>query len=218
MKRSILILVLNFILLISCDSGKKSTKEIFLHNLNIKYLERKAFFGDELTNYLPKEITSKSINFTETISADMGALELIVIDSISKDSIDYYQKKYERISKKIYLPSDTCLLVIDRFRNKKKHYNTKEDYYFSPLIERDCYNDKLPVPNFWRNDYTTDSTDCRLPKDFTLYIIEAKKGIMMKDIELTDGWFMPDNWKNGYSKGVALSTKRRIAIYWLNVW
>jgi hypothetical protein len=148
----------------------------------------------------------------------MGSLELMVIDSVKGDTLVLIQKNLEHTCIGKYNSSDSCLLVIDRFLSTSKYYKVENTDYDKRLIERPCYTGLFPVPNFWHNDFTTNETECKLPDDFVLYVIDAKQGKYLKEELLTSGWFMPKQWKNGYSKGLAMSRKRNIIIYWLVIW
>ncbi len=202
----------------SCQDAQKSSFQVLLKDWNKKYTEKKSFFPPELTNHFPKTLDEKNLTFTDNISPEMGSLELMVIDSINYDTISIIQKKLESICIAKYNSKDSCLLVIDRFLSNSSYYKVENTDYDKRIVERPCYTCLYPVPNFWHNDFTTNETECKLPNDFTLYVLDAKQGKYLKDELLTSGWFMPKQWKNGYSKGVAVSQTRKIIIYWLEIW
>lgn len=219
MKKSILILILlGCILVSSCQGVKESPNQKMIDDLNRTYLEKKSFFLNDLTNHFPHGLNENNITYTDNVSPEMGSLELMVIDSVSTDTLLLIQKNLERICKGKYNSSDTCLFVVDRFLSTNKYYKLENTDYDKRLIERPCYTGRFPVPNFWHNDFTTNETECQLPDDFVLYVIDAKQGEFLKEELLTNGWFMPKQWKNGYSKGLAISRERNIIIYWLVIW
>ena len=118
-----------------------------------------------------------------------------------------------------YKANKSCLLVVNRFTIKENwHLNYKSKYGDKNDIDRDCYEGLYPVPNFWDSQYITNDTESRLPKDFLIYVLEAHSGKFWNDKYLTKGKYMPEAWKNGYSKGVAISKKRKVIIYWFIIW
>lgn len=217
-ENSLLILLLICIMACSCQNVHKTPHQLMLEDWNKKYSEQKSFFTPELTNHFPITLNESIVTFTENISPEMGSLELMVIDSIKNDSHVKLQKNLERVCIGKYNASDSCLLVVDRFLTKTKYYKVENTDYDKRLLDRPCYTGLYPIPNFWHNDFTTNETECKLPDDFVLYVIDAKQGKYLKEELLTSGWFMPKQWKNGYSKGLAMSRKRNIIIYWLVIW
>jgi hypothetical protein len=219
MKRNyVLILLLMFVMTCSCQNELKNPHQLILEDWNNKYSEQKSFFPSELTSHFPKTLSESIVTFTDNISAEMGSLELMVIDSIKNDSLVKLQKNLESICIGKYIASDSCLLIINRFLTRSKYYKVKNTDYDKHLIERPCYSELFPIPNFWHNNLTTNDTECKLPADFVLYVIDAKQGKYLKEELLTTGWFMPMQWRNGYSRGIAISPERNIIIYWLGIW
>lgn len=148
----------------------------------------------------------------------MGNLELILWNKESEpgDANNFGEQSFNPIAH--YSAGDTCLLIVNRFINRKELHNASPSEQELRLIDRDCYLDKYPIPNFWHTDYTVDKTQCRLPQDFEIYVLDAKPGKFKDDELLTDGRFMPEKWKNGYSVGYAVSKQRTALVYWLLIW
>ncbi len=217
MKRYIILVLLSICIVGCAFNQNKSVDKQILYELNKKYEKIKEFFGREMVNHFPEKVDSTNITFTEGLSPDLGNLEFISINKIGDklpETIKYFQNK----AIAIYNANDSCLLIVNRFANRNNYYKIKLSKSDFKLIDLNCYRNKFPVPNFWHNDFTTEKTYCRLPKDFKLYVLEAKSGQFFDKKYLTDGQFMPNEWKNGYSKGVAISKKRNVIIYWVIVW
>jgi len=202
----------------SCQNVIRTPNQLMLEDWNKKYSEQKSFFPPELTNHFPNTLNESIVTFTDNISSEMGSLELMVIDSIKNDSLIPLQKDLESVYIGKYNSSDSCLLIVDRFLTRSKYYKVENTDYDKRQIERPCYIGLFPVPNFWHNNFTTTETECKLPDDFVLYVVDAKQGKYLKEELLTSGWFMPKQWRNGYSKGIAISCERNIIIYWLVIW
>jgi hypothetical protein len=183
--------------------------------MNNEYLKVKSLFDVKLTKHFPKKLDKDYITFTESFTPDLGCLELILTNKLSEiDKIQYY-KDNAIVS---YNAGDTCLLVVNRFASNENYYKVQLSKNDSQFVNLPCYSDKYPIPNFWHSDYTTNATTCKLPQDFVIYVIDSKQGKYVEDRYLTDGRYMPQNWKNGFSKGVAISEKRATIIYWLVIW
>lgn len=206
--------------IVGCSGNKqnKTVEELILDELNKKYNTSLNFFGKAMVDHFPKKIKNEKSSFTDSFSPELGNLELVLLDSVETDNLPEIVKEYNDKAVTKYYASDTCLLIVNRFVSQNNHYKVVPSGKDLKLIDLECYKGKLPIPNFWHNDYTTDDTECKLPKDFSLYVLETKAGKFVVDSLLTDGRFMPERWKNGYSKGVAISEKRRVIIYWLVIW
>jgi hypothetical protein len=211
--------VLVTIAITSCAQDKKKsiTHGNVYSDLQSKYESAIDFFGAENTTHFPETPDFTRYNFTESFSPIMGNLELVLW---SKESANITEDLQELTNSAIayYSASDTCLIIVNRFINQEDLHNAKPTLEELKLINRDCYMQKVPILNFWHNDYTTDDNRCRLPADFEIYVLDARSGPQIKKELLTDGQYMPTEWKNGMSKGIALSEKRGVVIYWVTIW
>lgn len=201
-----------------CTCTNKSVEERIISDLNAKYDNAKSFFGKDFTNHFPKRINEDNITFTDGLSPELGNLELILTNNIESNHSTELINSFKEKSIASYNAGDSCLLIVNRFARKEKFYAIELSESDKQLLNRDCYSNLLPIPNFWHNAFTTEDTYCRLPSDFKLFVLEAKAGKHFDRKYLTDGRFMPEKWKNGYSKGVAISKKRNVIIYWLLIW
>jgi len=118
-----------------------------------------------------------------------------------------------------YNAADSCLLVINMFTTQKNLTQNNKATSTDLLTLKDkCLKNKSPVPNFYNLDITLDSTRCKLPTGFELFIVDAKSGIYWDEKYLTDGKYMPEDWKHGYSKGIAMNEETLEVIYWFVIW
>jgi hypothetical protein len=85
-------------------------------------------------------------------------------------------------------------------------------------IEKDCYKSLKPIPNFIDVKNPVLKSDIKLNSSYTIFVIESKPGKYFSEYDLKPSPQMPKNWKNGYSKGIAISEKENTVIYWANVW
>lgn len=221
MKKIKVFLIITICICIGCSVNTNNDRSInskVLKNLNEKFTRNKSFFGKELVNHFPKRITEENITFTENFSPELGNLEFILINKIEAAQILELITMLKEKSIAVYNTCDSCLLVVNRFARKDHFYDIKLTESDNILVDQDCYSGLFPVPNFWHNDFTTEETDCRLPIDFKLYVLDAKPGKCFNEKYLSGGKYMPKKWENGYSKGIAISEKRNVIIYWLVIW
>jgi hypothetical protein len=110
------------------------------------------------------------------------------------------------------------LLVVNRFAIKNK-FGINIDSQKRLLIDMPCYYDKLPIPNFRDNVFSDSITFCNLPCDFKLYVLGAESGLYFSNLsEKYVSDYVPKIWEHGYSKGIALSEEKGVAIYWIIFW
>jgi hypothetical protein len=186
-----------------------------------EYNKDRAYFKSEFIDHFPQDIREREFHgiqctyvpFYYNVRFDLT----VTISKSEYDSIYYFLNNNDIIK---YNSNDTCLVIIERFRNNENKY--KKDLFLTDqqrqILSRKCLHNNLPIPNFYRNYFATDLTESKLPNDFVLYVIDAKKGKYWDDRYLRGGENLPKEWEHGYSKGIALSEKRRIAIFWFNIW
>ena len=73
-------------------------------------------------------------------------------------------------------------------------------------------NEYIPVPEF----NLVSSLDS-VPKDLKYYVLElSHKTFINHDLYLR--YYLPDEWRNGMSRGVGISEKENTIFYWLIMW
>ena len=204
------IVILIFILITSCNADNKRYNTMYHYQLK--------FFKKEFVSHMDIA-TNPSFSYSISKSGEYNVTGIILTD---KNDYKTYKNIYDTIAKVAiasYLPTDSCLLVINTFTTQKNltHKKRKANSLELELLERDCLRDKLPIPNFYDFDAEV-KTRCKLSEDYELYVLEAKKGIYWDEKYLTDGRYMPTEWKHGYSKGVAFNKVNYNIIYWFEIW
>ncbi len=193
-------------LFVSCVSNNEST---YYKNLLKRY--PRVFI-----DHFPKSIRKGRIHVTETGEYDVSRFFLIV-DSIY--NIQSLANSLKTTTKVIYHSNDTCLFIVNKFTTEKNlTIDKKADkndvkFYFNSK----CLINKFPVPNFW-GLYENPKTACNLPEDFIIYVLDSKKGKFWDKNHRSNGIYMPEYWKHGYSKGVAINEKTQEIIYWFVLW
>lgn len=192
------ILMIILLLLSSCEHGDNNKYDEYFRPDQLNHFPRKlgsdniitSFFYPKLDNYKHSgAYLRKTYKFNDKV-IDTLAHGLRAIDPI------------------IIKHDDSCNLYIELNFNRDLNREIKCDNLF-------------PVPNFWDEMIVLDLKDYKyLPEDFDLYILELKKGKFLpeKNLNNKNNLFGSSEWKNGLSKGVAISKKRNVCIYWLEIW
>jgi hypothetical protein len=199
------------------------------------YEEIKKEFGNEFISHFPMKVEG---DFSSAIfvSDTFGYNDKTGATMIYKVEDDSLKKLLNNIyTANIYSASDSCLLIvgdknnnitngeelfIDMFKTNDEIIQSDTGGRFDSISQANLKILSLPVPNFSMVNYNTlvVTKDNRLTEDFILYVLDAKSGKFLLDKRLSNGYGLPDVWKNGYSKGIAISKKRNLVLYWLEIW
>ena len=191
-------------------------------DFNKDYLETRSMFDSSLVSIFPTYVCFSPAISKGYIYASYKyyrysgmILEVPYSDSLAQALV---RNKY----KVAYSSQDSNLLIVGRLgESTVECYREFEKSY--PWSNSEGY---IPVPNFYERNYpfevfTTDMDPLnnRLPEGYTIYVVDASPGIYIKKEWLTEGVGLPPEWKNGYSRGYAISsdTTKNI-IYWLAIW
>jgi len=213
MKLQALISFLTLSLLFSCHGQS-------LESFNNKnYIEKKKGFDNKLITHFPKKlnIPSDLISSKNVTKNDIGLMlyeydmPVPKLDSIVNKIDAKYIAKYNS--------ADLCLLIVNRFETMDTYENRKDvEIKDSTKINQECYKNLYPIPNFIDYKYPKKDYDLKLDNSFEIYVLEAKSGIYYKEYDLIPNSQMPENWRNGYSRGIAVSTEKKVIIYWAIIW
>lgn len=185
--------------------------------VNSNLRESRIEFIKELSDHFPDQFNERRayvIVRKPTIYTDIqyGARIQLMLTKATKEIWDFENTHSQ--FKSILRPNDSCLLIIQRFGLYEKG---KYDNYSDSLF-KSCKSFSVPIPDFTNLNKCLNYNSYRLPNDFSIYVIDAKPGIFIDADCLSKGLGLPEYWRNGYSKGVALSKARNTIIYWLDVW
>lgn len=210
------IILLNVIILCILSCNNRSIDSLD----NQKYVEAKNSFNKELVDHFPKIVTSypfQTVN-SKNISKSDVCFMLYEYDKDLKN-IDSVAGSLEKKSLAKYSSNDLCLLIVNRFETLKT-YENREDVVIldSTKIEQHCFKNLYPIPNFIEYELANGKNGIYLKNNFDIYVLKAKKGNCFKEFKMMPNPQMPANWKNGYSKGIAISRERKTLIYWSVIW
>ncbi|MCB9326734.1 MAG: hypothetical protein H6571_23605 [Lewinellaceae bacterium] len=187
-----------------------------------RFKKELEFFNHDFVNHFPDISDGK---FSTYISKDgkFDVTEVFLLNNFNRKNYsenDFFNmfNSLKNSTKTIYSAGDTCLLVVNMFTTATNISDrTKASSKELKIFETKCLLGKLPVPNFWPLK-KNDTTRCKLPNKFVLFVLDAKSGVYWDKRYLTDGKYMPDEWKHGYSKGIAMNNETFEVIYWFVIW
>lgn len=81
----------------------------------------------------------------------------------------------------------------------------------------DCSKSEVPLSIFYQERVQLGIEENHLGEDFDIYILDSKEGEFIPELNLND-LSCSEFWSHGFSRGVALSEEKGVAIYWLQFW
>lgn len=218
MKRTFVFLLLGMVV-VGCitDPVRRARMEF-----NKGYLDSRSTFDTALVSIFPAYVHGLSGGYIGYALSSFKyyrfnglILKLPYADSLATELVNHKHVA-------VYDSQDSNLLIVGRLgESTDERYREFEKKY--PWENSQGY---IPVPNFYELNYSPDvhrvdydPLNNRLPVGYLLYVVDASPGIYIRKDWLTEGMGLPPEWKNGYSRGYAISsdTTQNI-IYWLAIW
>lgn len=197
--------------------GQNSNKSNFEKN----YKEYKQKFNEKLTDHFPDVIhSSEHLGFSYQTNYKKNNIGLLLYEyGVDVSIIRSLEKSLKNIAISKSTSLDSCLLIVNRFETIETLNDLEIPKILdSEVIDKNCYKDKYPIPNFVDYEEYNSRRALRLDDGFDLYVLEAKPNMIYGPKDLGPSPQMPEKWKNGYSKGIAINKQKRIIIYWGIVW
>ncbi len=175
-----------------------------------EYIEIYNSFDKELINHFPKKLPNNYIASglmsPKRISYDFNYLDIYLKVQIS--SRKKYEIKKRSLIKKTKITKnsdDRCLLII------------KYDWEKIKLNQDISGCDRLfPVPYDAVYNYNRDEGVYKKQKDNEIAFIDYKPRKLMEKLLTKEN--LPEQWKNGYSKGYTFNDNNQTITYWLVIW
>lgn len=115
-------------------------------------------------------------------------------------------------------------IIINKARLKNDIFPIKKCHNY--------FNKKYPIPYFESYNFklggeyiekvvdgkTVGEYTYSIPSDLEVYVIEAEPGNFWKEKCPEPRPESLKEWKNGYSKGIAISKKEKLIVYWVIIW
>lgn len=185
------------------------------------YAKWKSTLDSNIVDHFPQSIISPENTLLLNTNSDKNNVGLYLylyqVDKIKFDSLISSLTKFEIIAK--YNSVDTCMLIVNRFETTASNeYGTKPVIPKGAIINKDCYEGKLPIPNFIDFHFPDTLNEMRLSRNFEICVLGAEKRRVYKKYMMKPDVQMPGEWANGYSKGFAFNRNDQTLIYWTIIW
>lgn len=205
--------ILPFLIIIISISCKRNGGSA--NDLESEFLKVKEQFAPQMTSHFPSKITyPASFRYLPGSKYSNTNIYLSVTHKVGQ--LDSLMRELKSQAIANYSAADSCLLIINRFY-RKTEYGFNNSYSKKLARAQNCSSEHMPVPNFYH--VTNDSSESfNLTTDFMLFVIDARVGNYSNKPNPNWGRYMPETWKNGYSKGCAISLEKKVALFWLSIW
>lgn len=215
MKKLILLLCFFQMFIHGCDN-----KNFLIENNNKKLKEYKADFELSLIDQFPDKISYSNVNIVSNTNRKKNDIGLLLYEyDVNYHDIKNIRKKYEKKAIAKYKSKDSCFLVVNRFETDETYAKFQIVNGLDSLdVNKKYANELYPIPNFISSNYSKNKNGLKLNDNFEIYVLDSKAGNFFKNYDLKPSPQMPEEWKNGYSKGVAFSNNEKTIIYWSIIW
>tara|TARA_R110002167_G_C12412589_1_gene628078 strand:+ start:80 stop:670 length:591 start_codon:yes stop_codon:yes gene_type:complete len=182
----------------SCKDKAYEYEKEFLE----KYVDGKRALSYELTDHFPSHLKADkqlSISYPAGAYAN-GMANMIFSHKVDSTDFNTVTRKLKLSKIKTYQPTDSIFIIIG------------DSLDYSKKISG------IPIPSFqsYERDFGLNSK--YLTDNHNLYVLEYKPGQYMDKEYLTSKNKLPEKWKNGFSRGIAINESQRELIYWTCVW
>lgn len=187
------------------------------NNNTVDFSKISKDFNDSLLIHFPKKI--KGEYFIEsTAPSGVRYSNRCGVTLVVKQDSTYIQNLIKNISNSsvIVNSEDKKLIFVNRFWSEGGGAVFME--YYKKVNKISSYT---IIPNFdkiLRSNRTIEFTSSGNLKGYDVYIIESKKGKFLEQNNLSFGYGLPDEWKNGLTRGIAINKNKGVLIYWLEIW
>ena len=172
-------------------------------------------FEDNFINQFPSKIECSNYTITSNGNTEKNDVGLLLYAyGVSEKTILKEKNKAKKSAIANYKTEDKCLLIVNRLETLDTYENRKDvEITDSTKINQDCYRKLYPIPNFIDYNNPQKDSELKLDSNFDIYVLEAKAGNYFNKFDLISNSQMPENWKNGYSKGIAINKSKKTIIY-----
>lgn len=198
----------------SCQKTEKGTSQRHNQRINKQYAKSveiaRKNFPDSVISHFPNEISDSSYIYIKLPNLDAryrrygftlfskGSSKKIIEAKVKANALSY---------RKVNFFDANSIIVNSNIESVRKRIGN--DSSLNPLPNfPEIFEPGLKIVKF---------TDLDM-NDFDFFIINASPGRFLEEKYLTEGKGLPEQWKNGYSRGFAINEKDRELIYWYEVW
>lgn len=172
--------------------------------LLLKYSESLNYFPHELVDHFPRTISREGfagINCaTPAASYALDMCYLFYQENLDSISIADLIKRLEDQEIIPLSPNGSTLIIV----GDTNDYSTNES--------------GIPIPSYYGIERDFGLNRVRLEDGYSIYILDAEPGEYLTKEQLGSGDKMPEKWKHGYSRGIAINSDKMKTIYWTVIW
>lgn len=177
-----------------------------------EYTENYNSFEKDMVAHFPIKLTNNFISSSWSSPKNVneyglyGGIHLLTKIS-SNENYKKLKTKLTRNAKHIGRSNDKCYMVV----------KTHGDLLDADFDKNSC-KELFPVPQY--AIYKSDDFDVNWSrqKGSDIVILDCKSGDYMNREKIQTKIKMPNEWKNGYSKGYTFNDKEQTLMYWLIIW
>lgn len=224
MKKSLLIIsyILVFITCTNSVDKQKFIKER-LKNVNIEYQQeiRETPIPKSLLNHFPHNIKYMPVGREMSYEISNKRISYMLFEyNVPRTILDSINNHYIKVATQISLGNASNLYIVKNALQLKL-------YGEASLCKKDTVK-LYPIPFFGPREYSnpedvvtkedmySKSNESGLSDNFVIYVLDSEPGNYRKELEPL--YYMPEEWKNGYSRGVCINKKIGVIIYWVIIW
>ncbi|MDD2798343.1 MAG: hypothetical protein PHV20_07080 [Bacteroidales bacterium] len=211
----LLLAILTVLILSNCTyslDGYDYTKSIF----------RKYYSKKDITSHFPVKTGDKCYGYFFGPSSKVNFGDMYLAEFTTSEKIEEVKKEHFQYIDRF--GSDKLFSIkIDLVRDSSEICRSGISNNFIPIADIESLN--LGLGELEDSIYNPDIqkyipiSKYIMPKDLIVYVIEAKSGDYWEKAVIRQSRFsLLGKWKNGFSRGYAISEKEKILIYWVAAW
>lgn len=193
-----------FSIVSGCINSVKKSNNNYIKSLDIARVN----FSDSMINHFPDAVGD---TFKVKLKLPNGKIKsdrygFILLIKSSRQMFFGFKKNFASSSFKKVSFSDKYTIIIDSVN----------------IIDDDIDVDSLVaipnIPKILKRQYNRPKIRELIMDHYDFYVIESSTESILEKEYLTEGKGLPKEWKNGYSKGIAINEIDNELIYWLEAW
>lgn len=180
--------------------------------IQASYIQGYNSFPKAMVNHIPNKLPNNRITFSVSFPASLTEYNLYAgIYLLTKiSSRDKYLKLKKKLSSKVeYTGSSTD--------NNFIIVRTGGELLNSKTVDRSSIN-SYPIPQYAIYTKNKNNDKWKIQENSDVAILDCKSIHTFKGVKLKPKKDMPNEWKDGYSKGYTFNDSTKTIKYWLIIW